>query len=155
MKNLLLITSLIFVVIITGCKSSHRHSGSSTHTRTTRSRTVIIKKETNENRTVIRSESERQNDARRTRENEVTETVVVKKIPPGQVKKETGEKSAKKYAPGQVKKETGDKSAKEYAPGQVKKNDKSKSGKANAVAKKSNNVKSRNPKSAKSKSDKA
>lgn len=43
------------------------------------------------------------------------------RIPPGQAKKMTGDKSAKTYAPGQTKKMTGAKSAKEYAPGQQKK----------------------------------
>lgn len=46
------------------------------------------------------------------------------RVPPGQAKKITGEKSAKHHAPGQVKKRTGAKSAKHYAPGQVKKNHK-------------------------------
>jgi hypothetical protein len=42
-------------------------------------------------------------------------------VPPGQAKKQTGEKSAKEFAPGQQKKAAGQQSAKEFAPGQQKK----------------------------------
>lgn len=52
-------------------------------------------------------------------------TVVItgsqKQVPPGQMKKITGSKSAKPFAPGQQKKMTGAKSAKSSAPGQQKK----------------------------------
>ena len=52
-------------------------------------------------------------------------TVVItgthKKVPPGQMKKMTGTKSAKPFAPGQQKKMTGTKSGKSSAPGQQKK----------------------------------
>jgi hypothetical protein len=52
-------------------------------------------------------------------------TVVItgthKKVPPGQMKKMTGSKSAKPFAPGQQKKMTSSKSGKASAPGQQKK----------------------------------
>ncbi len=55
-------------------------------------------------------------------------TVVTKKpaaLPPGQMKKLTGSKSAAPYAPGQQKKVSGSKSAASSAPGQQKKGGKS------------------------------
>ena len=43
------------------------------------------------------------------------------KVPPGQMKKQTGSQSAKPYAPGQQKKQTASQSAKPTPPGQQKK----------------------------------